>query len=217
MGRGVGLSVGEGGSVGSGSCVGSGSLVGCDGREDPPPPGCGVFVGGGNVDVGEGTKTCVGTGVGDGCAAAVARMERRLSSIRSSVVSWVVGVGLAVGLEVGKGVAVGVLVEVAVIVARTVGVGVAVAVGAPLPLALPASNETIVAREMSKAAARPIPTRRSDRNLVMILHGRNQFEAEGSGSSVVSIADGAMSSVFTWMGRGEPNSAWCISAMLWNR
>jgi hypothetical protein len=179
-----------------------------------------VAVGGdGGVDVGDGTNTCVGTGVGDGCAAAVARMERRLSSIRSPVVGCVVGlgVGLAVGFEVGESVAVGVLVEVAVIVARTVGVGVAVAVGAPLPLALPASNETIVAREMSIAAARPIPIRRSDRSLVMILHGRNRSEAEGSGSSVVSIADGATSSVFTWVARGEPNSAWCISAMLWNR
>jgi hypothetical protein len=48
----------------------------------------------------------------------------------------------------------------------------------------------------------------------MPLHGRNTFDLDGSASRVVSIAEGAMLSVFAWVGSGEPKSAWYISAML---
>lgn len=209
-GSGVSVGVGLGVEVGDG---GGDVLVG-RGREDSPPPGLGVFVGGGGVKVGEGIKTWVGVGI----AAAVAKMARRLGSIGVSVGRCVVGldVGLAVGVAVGEGVAVGVWVTVAAVVTRTVGVAVAVAVRTAPPLAPRTSNETTVARD-ARPTNMPTPRRRSIRSPLIALHGRSTFDFAGPASMVVSIAEGAMFSAFTWVGIGEPNSARYISAMLWNR
>lgn len=211
-GSGVSVGVGFGVEVGDG---GGDVLVG-RGREDSPPPGRGVFVDGGGVKVGEGIKTWVGVGVGS--AAAVAKMVRRLGSIGVSVGRCVVGldVGLAVGVAVGEGVAVGVRVAVAAVVTRTVGVAVAVAVRTAPPLTPRTSNETTVARD-TRPTNMPTPRRRLIRSPVIALHGRSRFDFAGSASMVVSIAEGAMFSAFTWVGIGEPNSARYISATLWNR
>ena len=121
-------------------------------------------------------------------------------------------------VAVGEGVAVGVFVGVVVTVARAVAVAVAVAVGVgtPPPLALVAMKVT-PAITRTAIANRPAPSPRLIWMLRMRLHGRSTLDLGGSSSSIVSIAEGATCSCLSWVGMGDPNSAWCISAILWNR
>ena len=125
--------------------------------------------------------------------------------------------GGTVAVAVGDGVAVGVRVGVDVAVARTVAVAVAVAVavGTPPPRALLARK--VMPAISATTAAIPNPSLESTRRLRILLHSRNGLGRGFPTSRVVSISEGAMCSAFTCVGNGSSNSAWCISAMLWNR
>ena len=104
-----------------------------------------------------------------------------------------------------EGVAVGVWVGAIV----TVAVGVAVAVGM-FPALIPSATRTTVTRMMVTAAI-ATQIRRSIRRLAVPIQGSNMVAAGGSTSIPVPPSENAVLSAFT-LGRGESNSALCISA-----